>query len=150
MVLALVKRAGRTVSADTVALILFALCAGALTLLYEVVIAGLALGQWAGIRILYNALRFAGARICGKLTDKVRQHLLGTSRSRFRKAIADTIALSLYQLPIYVVSALIMGASIRQIAITSTIYLGDNVLLGWLYGVILDWVRRRFAKGGER
>ncbi len=100
---------------------------------------GLTLRQWFGIRILYAALRFAGARLCGKLTDSIRERLLGTSRQRFRKALADAIALSLYQIPLYIVSALVMGARFRQVAITSSIYLVENALLGWLYGVILDW-----------
>jgi len=140
-----VKRVSQTIFADTIALFLFSVCAGIPTLFYEILIAKLTLEQWAGVRIFYNILRFAGAYFCAKLTDKIRRRLPGHSNSRFQKAVADTIALSLYQFPIYIISALIMGAKFRQIAIMSTVRLVDTIMLGWLYGIFLDWARSRFA-----
>ncbi|OGI81335.1 hypothetical protein A3I25_02410 [Candidatus Nomurabacteria bacterium RIFCSPLOWO2_02_FULL_42_17] len=138
------KRVGRMVTTDTIALILFSICTGATTLFYEVVVADINIEQWLGIRLLFGIPRFALARLCGKLTDWIRLQLFGISQNRFQKAIADTTALCLYSIPLYIMSVLIIGISVQQIKIMSIIYFADIIIFGWSYGMILDWIRTRF------
>ena len=144
------RRHTHLVAADTIALLIFTVISGLPALFYELLLVGFTLGQWAIIRLLYNTLRFAGARLCGKLTDLIRRRLAGSSSSYFRKGAADTVSLLLYQLPLYLLSALIVGANVRQMAIALAMYLFDSILLGWLYGAILDRVRLYFAARAGR
>ena len=132
------------ITTDTIALVIFSICAsGGLTVLYELLIIDMTKGQWLVFRVLYNILKFSGAYFCVKITDWMRLRILKTSQNRFHKAIADTISISIYQIPLYIMSGLIMGINIIQLLIVSSIYLVDNMILGWLYGVILDWTRKK-------
>lgn len=68
------------------------------------------------------------------------------------KGISDGISLSLYQIPAYVFSALILGIDYHVVLFLSLIYLFDNMIFGWFFGYILDKTRlyfskRKFAKG---
>lgn len=129
---------------DIVAMLVYNLIAGGLTLIYEVLLAGASTEQWLGVRIIYTIIRFSGAFILGYLIDWFRQ-LLSKRKYLLAKATADFLALSVYQLPIYCFSALLVGVPIASILITSGLYVVDNLLLGWLYGYILDKVRKYYS-----
>lgn len=133
--------------ADTIALIIYSLTTGVLSWIYEVSLFNYTAGQWLGVRLLFNGLRYPGARLCGKLTDQVRKKLGGESSHPIRRSIASSISLSLYQLPIYGASALIMGVPLKQVVTIMAIYGAQNILLGWWYSLILDWMRRRLVHG---
>jgi hypothetical protein len=132
------------VTADTIALLLFSSVASIFTLLAEVAVAGMSIKQWFWIRVIFNPLRFAGARFLGMLTDSLRRSILGKSHNPFLKVVADTLALWLYNLPLYIASGIIMGATRRQITISSSMQFLDTLCTGWLYGIILDRVRAYF------
>lgn len=134
-----------TVAADTIALFLYSASGAVLTIVYEVFFLKLSGKQWAGIRVVFNVLRFIGARLCGKITDQVRARLQGDSKHPFRLAIAGAISLSLYQLPVYALSARVCGAEFGQIKKAVVVYFLDNLVFGWMYILILDWVRRRMV-----
>ncbi len=129
---------------DIVAMLVYNLIAGGLTLIYEVLLAGASTEQWLGVRIIYTIIRFSGAFMLGYLIDWFRQ-LLSKRKYLLAKAIADFLALSVYQLPIYCLSAILMGVPIASILISSSLYVADNLLLGWLYGYILDRVRKYYS-----
>jgi|GEM_PF-1277233 len=140
------RRRWNRVLADTIAFGLFGFAVGAVTtILYEMVLFGFTFRQWIGIRIFFTILRFVFAFVCGWLTDFLRQHFPGAAHNRFWRAMAEATALTVYQMPLYVVSALIVGVDWHKIAFMSGIYLLENFLFGWLYGLILDWTRKKFA-----
>jgi len=138
---------GRRVAADTLALALFSITVGLITtFVIERYILGFSLVQWGIIRLVYNPLRFGAARLLGKLTDRMRMRIGGSTPSRLRKAVADSTTLALYQPFVYMVSALLVGANFKQISIAIPIYIVESFVTGWLYGIILDYVRQRFQK----
>jgi len=144
----------KLIAADTIAMAVYSVVNGLiglfLTHVYEVRWVGLTFNQWLGIRLIFNPLKFGGAYFCGQLTNRFRKRLVGNSKSWFWKAIADSLAISAFQLPLYAVSALVMGVSLVKIAIFIGIYLVDNAIFGWTYGWILDWMRLRFAVDGTK
>ena len=130
---------------DIIAMLIFSVFSCFTTLLYEVAAAGISVEQWLGIKIIYIPLRFAGAYILGSLIDKVRLKLARDNRF-IHKALADAISLSIYQIPIYLLSAAVMRVSWQPILITVALYILDNILFGWLYGYLLNQVRKYFLK----
>ena len=93
-ILSRLKRAGRMVTADTIALLTYGVVGIAFTLFGEIGAAEITGRQWIGLRILFNSFRLAGTQLelCSQLTDSVRQWLLGTSTHRIRRTVADGIA----------------------------------------------------------
>lgn len=128
---------------DIVAMVLYNLIAGFLTLVYEIWLGGATGEQWIWVRIIYTAIRLTGAFLLGYLIDFCRRYIWQKRKLIF-KALADALALSLYQIPIYIFSAWISGVLWHSILITSSLYIVDNLLLGWLYGYILDKVRKYY------
>lgn len=143
-------KSGETVVEAVMAMLIFVIATGGPTLIYEIIVAKFTLGQWAGIRILKNALIFCGAPICARLTDWMRSRFVKESKNKFRKGFVDSLTTAIYHLPIYVLSALCMGADKRQVALASIFCVADNMLLGWIYGVILDCVRTRLGTKSPR
>lgn len=140
------KRAQQLLAADTIALVVYSVTTGVLSWLYEVSLLDYTASQWVGVRVLFNLLRYPGARLCGRLTDILRRRLGGESSHPIRRSVAASIALSVYQLPLYGLSAFIVRVPGRQIVTILAIYLAQNTLLGWWYSVILDWFRRRLVR----
>jgi hypothetical protein len=139
------KEIWRRYRIDVIALIIFGLVTSFTTIIYEVLLAGTSPEQWLGIRIIYNILRFAGAYLLGDLIEKIRAKL-APKGGFISKALADACALSLYQLPIYFISALIMQVSLKSMLITAVLYVLDNIFLGWVYGYTRDRVKIFFFK----
>lgn len=139
------KEIWRRYQIDVIALIIFGLLTGFTTIIYEVLLAGASPEQWLGVRVLYNILRFAGAYLLGDLVEKIRTKL-APKGGFIRKALADACALSLYQVPIYCISALIMQVSLKSIIITVVLYILDNIFLAWVYGYSRDQVKIFFLK----
>lgn len=139
------QRLLRKITADTLALAVFSLLTGIFGLLFERLVVNLSLVQMAGIRFSYNLLKYLFAEGCAQIADALRAKLMGNSKHPFRRALADGLALSGYQIPIYITCSLVMGAKIGQIAMVSGFYVVNNLALGWLYGILLNWVRARFS-----
>ena len=139
----LLEKVGREVVADTLALFLFSLAGFLFTIFYEMLIIGISVQQWLGIRIVYNALKFPTAVLCAKLNDFLRRHFVKESSSWWVKAGVDTLSVWLYQLPIYVVSAAVVGMSSGQVLAGCAFDLIEYVVVGWTYGPLLVWSRAR-------
>ena len=139
------QRLLRKVTADTLALAIFSLLTGIFGLLFERYAVNLTLVQMAGIRFFYNLLKYLFAEGCAQIADALRAKLMGNSKHPFRRALADGLALSGYQIPIYLACCLVAGAKFGQVATVCVFYLFNNLALGWLYGMILNWVRTRFS-----
>lgn len=143
---AVIKRQlGRLIVADTIALIIHGGLGFFLVLLTEVWVAGIKFDRVLAVRILYDILVLIGAYFCGRLTDKIRKVLQGTSGHPIRKSIAGGIALSLYKIPIYAVSAFVFRVPWEQIRIAAGLYFLENMATGWLFVIILDKTRRYFS-----
>ncbi|MFZ4649046.1 MAG: hypothetical protein ACOYMB_05490 [Patescibacteria group bacterium] len=96
-------------------------------------------------RIFFVSLSFANiASVFQKLSEAVVSDKVVVFSV---KAISDATSLSLYQIPAYIFSALIMGLDYKVIIFLSLIYLLDNLAFGWLFGYILDKTRAYFSKG---
>ena len=121
---------------NLIATIIYGLITFALTILYEKVIIGLTWLDWLGARGIYIFLRYALLFLLDYLIDYF--------RSLMPKILADAIALSCYQIPLYCLAAIIMQVPSRSIALTALIYLADNLCFAWLYGYILDKTRKFF------
>lgn len=119
------------------ATIIYGLITFSMTILYEKIIVGLNWQEWVGARVIYISVRYTFIFILDYLIDYFRSLTI--------KFLADALALSLYQIPIYTIAALIMGVPHNLIIIVTLIYIADNLLFGWLYGYILDKTRRFFG-----
>ncbi|MDD2681254.1 MAG: L-alanine exporter AlaE [Patescibacteria group bacterium] len=123
---------------NIVATIIYGLITFALTIFYEKYLLGLNWGEWMGTRGIYIVFRYTFLFVLDYLIDFFRQHL--------PKGLADAVALSTYQIPIYATAALIIGLDYQRILLAAAIYLADNLALGWLYGYILDRTRKFFLQ----
>lgn len=123
---------------NLVATIIYGLITFALTIFYEKYLLGLNWGEWIGARGIYIILRYTLLFILDYLIDFYRRYL--------PKPLADALALSTYQIPIYASAALIVGINHGTILLAGIIYLIDNLALGWLYGYILDQTRKYFLR----
>ncbi len=123
---------------NIVATIIYGLITFALTIFYEKYLLGLNWGEWMGARGIYITIRYTFLFVLDYLIDFFRQHL--------PKGLADAAALSCYQIPIYTSAAFIMGIDPHSILLAAAIYLADNLVLGWLYGYILDKTRKFFLQ----
>ncbi len=143
---------------------LHGLAGGVLILATEVLIAKINPLMFLKVRVLYDILVIVGAYFCGRITDKVKRLLIKKYIHLVRKyesvlvgqfirkvpicvikSIAAGISLSLYKIPLYIFSARIFGVSWGQIRLAAGLYLIENMATGWLYILILDRTRRRFA-----
>jgi hypothetical protein len=118
------------------ATIIYGIITFSLTILYEKIIVGLNWQEWMGVRMIYIPIRYVFLFILDYLIDYF--------RSVLPKAFAEAMALSIYQIPIYIGAALIMGVSRSLIITVCLIYIADNLVFGWLYGYILNRTRKFF------
>lgn len=131
-------------AAELTALVVQGLFVSASTFVYEVVFFTIAQDTWGYIRLLYNGIKYITFHIPAKLDDYLKTTFLRTSKNRFYEWMADGLALSIHQVPIYIVSAVIFGISVEKIALISLFYLADNFAFGGLYGILLKWMREKF------
>ena len=138
---------GREVAADTLALLIYSVVVGVTTTLaIDIWFVGMTGMQWTGVRLVYGPLRFILARLLGKMTDRLRTYFAGPSPNRLQKAVVDAMSLYIYQQPLYVVCALIVGVELPQLYGAAILYFIEALLTGWFYGVVLDFVRRRLGE----
>jgi len=143
---AIVKRQlSRLIAADTIALIIHGILGFFFVALNELWLAGIEPEKVFVVRIVYDVLVIVGAYFCGRLADKTRKILQGTSGHPVRKFIAGGVTLSIFKIPIYITCALTFQIQWEQIRIAAGLYFLENMATGWLYLIILDWTRRRFS-----
>ena len=130
--------------ADTLALVIFFTIASGLN---ERFVARMDWSDVATSRMIGAPLMVLTARPYGLWRDWFMG--VAPSRTRWQALLSDSIALLLFQLPIYIAIIFAGGArgwSIAQAALGFTVLL---FVLGRPYGVWLEWVRRRFGLGGK-
>lgn len=141
---AFVNKAKKLFTADMLALLVFDITTGIMVVAYEYWFVNFDTEHIVLVRVLYMS-KFIGARICGRWTNMLRKYIAGNSRSLFQKALADTLAVSSYQAPLYILSALIAGMSWGDIRVALFIFGVNALLLGWVYGHVLDYMRRKIT-----
>lgn len=134
------------IASDTLAFFGYKLVAGTfslpISLFVDTMIVDFTLWGWAGVRVVFNILHIAGAYFCGSITNALREKISGASERGFMRAFAEGSALSIYQIPIYAIVAFSFGGDLAGIWQACVIYLAINYILGWCYGIFLDWCRR--------
>lgn len=149
----LVRKLGRMVNAETIALAIFSVATFLLPLMWEMVVAKTTITQSGGMRGFTATnliVRYLFARFLGKLADWLQRVVPGTAKSGIMRSLANGLAVWLYQLPMYLVGAVAMGFSVRQVILVQGILLLESPLVGWLYRAILDRVRARVAAREEQ
>lgn len=144
---------------NIVAMIIYAIITTGITMFYEMGVSNGEIHQWFWVRVIYISLRTLGAPLLGQLIDYIRDKVdnevnflklswLFSQKTSHRilKGISDSISLSLFQIPIYIFAALTVGVDYQAVLVNSLMYIGDNFLLGWFFGYILDQTRKFFAK----
>lgn len=134
----------QTRAAEFTALVVQGLFASASTFVYEVVFFHVAQDEWGFIRLTYNGIKYLTFFIPPKLDDYFKTTFLRTSQNRFYEWIIDGLALSIHQVPIYIVSAIFFGINAEKVILISVLYLADNFAFGGLYGILLKWMREKF------
>lgn len=128
--------------ADTVALIVFSTVGGAAT---EILIAGMTVAQSAQARITAIPLILLTARPYGFYRDWLFR-LTGSEHSnQLRKTVIDIAAFVSFQVPVYVVILLMVGASLSQIVAACSTAVAIMIISGRLYGLFLELCRRAFG-----
>jgi len=145
----LLEKVGREVVADTLALFLFSLAGFLFTIFYEMLIIGISVQQWLGIRIVYNTIRALTAVPLARFNRFLRRRFVKESSNWWVKPAVDTLSVWLYQLPIYIVSAAVVGMSSGQVLAGCAFDLIEYVAVGWTYGPLLTWSRARLRVGKE-
>ncbi|OHA97773.1 MAG: hypothetical protein A3E02_00020 [Candidatus Zambryskibacteria bacterium RIFCSPHIGHO2_12_FULL_38_34] len=134
------------VIADTVAMLLYGVWTGTISIILEMHYSGSTFNQWAETRLIYFCLKTALAHIyCAKLTHFIRKIFRGSPKRWLQEGIADALSVSIYQQSIYIPSALLAGANITKTLFAAKFYFTEGLLLGWFYGLILNWCRKKIA-----
>lgn len=120
---------------DTSALIIYSLPLGYFVFFFERQMLDFTKSQWFWTHIIY-LLHYPAGRLCAKLDDFFSQY--------FGLEIAGALSLCIYSTPIYFAGAAIAGCNLKQILTGSLIQIAANICFGWLYGLILKWVRSLF------
>jgi len=142
------RRAKKLLVADTLALLIFDMSTGLMVVAYEYFFVTFDMQHIVLVRILYMS-KYIGARFCGRWTNRLRRLIINTSDSIVRKAFADALAVSSYQAPLYALSAYCAGMAKTDIVIALSIFGINALMLGWIYGPVLDYMREKFAKNTE-
>jgi len=100
------------ITVDTIAFAIFSLLTSVgLTTIYELLVLKMDNDDWFLFRIIYNILKFSGAYFCAELTDIIRKKIQKNPNNLSQKITADTLAVSIYQLPIYNITGYFEGAA---------------------------------------
>lgn len=135
----------RRFSADSIAYILYAVISGWIIPLYEGYFCELSIGRVAELRIMSSAPRvILACFFCGSLEDIIKRRLFGGRGNFWREAAAGSVALCVFQLPWYLLTAFFMRASWYQTVITSLLYIASDMAFGWSYVYLLHRMRRSF------
>ena len=149
MVLSFRKWDRRKVVADSIAFLLYTAYTGWIIIVYEKYFCDLAIEQVILLRLMSGMPRALLGFLCGIMEDAIERRMGDTAPRFLRRAAAGPLSLFSFQLPIYIVSALIMRASMEQMAITSGLYIAIDIVFGWSYAVVLARLRRCFGVSVE-
>lgn len=135
----------RKLTADSVTFLLYTAYTGWIIIAYERYVCDLLIEQVALLRLMSGVPRALLAFLCGAMEEAIRKRIRGNAQGFWRRVVSGTMALCLFQLPIYIASALIMRVGAEQILITCGIYIAIDILFGWSYSVLLDCMRGWFG-----
>lgn len=125
--------------------LLFSSAPSIFTVGLEFAILGLSAKQVLALRIAYNIPKYALSPVSGMITDFLRRKFVTKDSVLVCKVVIDGVALSLYQIPIYIPCALFIGADSLKVALMCLWYFVSSLLFGrFFYGLSLDWIRARF------
>jgi hypothetical protein len=140
-------------SVEAWTLLIYSIPTSALGYEYETGVATLLPMQWLAVRIVYNVIRLRLARLFGKFDTTVRIFLMKESKNAVRRYFADVFSLSVYQIAIYIVSALLISLismlmgfreiGLYQICIAAAWYVPDNLICGIIYAPILNHLLKK-------
>jgi hypothetical protein len=88
--------------------------------------------QWGTLHLLYLQ-RLWRADLCEKMKNYFRKFLC--------EALADAVALCLFNVPVYFVCATIAGANQTQLVYCVGVQIFSNILFGRIYGFVLDLIK---------
>jgi len=111
------------------------------SLIIDTTIVSFSLSGWFTLRVLLNVILLAMAHYCARMADAMRPRAPLDMPYSTRMAFTDAIALSLYQIPLYVLLSGLLGGNWDAIGFASLLYLATNCALGWAYGKTLNWTR---------
>lgn len=134
----------RRIIADGITFFLYTACTGWIIVGYEKYVCDLAIEQVAILRMMSGVPRVALGFACGMVKNAVKRRWFAGSSEFLSQAAAGAIALCLFQLPLYVGSALILSTGARQIIVTCILYIASDILFGWSYVYLLEYIRARF------
>lgn len=127
--------------ADTLAQIVFSTIVGAFV---EIFLAGLSLGQSAGVRLAAIPVIVFIGRPYGIYRDWLFGLAAGNS-SQLKAAAVDTFANVTFQIPIYCALLAFNGATVPQIVSAASSIVVISALSGRPYGLFLVWCRTLFG-----
>ena len=115
---------------------------------YEKFVCDLATEDVIQLRLMSGIPRALLGFVCGILESAIERRM-GALPRFWRQAVAGSLSLFAFQLPLYVMSALIMRIGTEQILITCGIYIAIDMIFGWSYAILLDRMRRWFGVVAE-
>lgn len=128
--------------ADILAMITYSTVIG---LIVEIFIAKLTLGQSLRSRATSIPANFLTARPYGLYRDWVKNQLTSRLSGAAWVIVADIIAFSSFQVPLYIVILMISGATLEQAVRSSVTVLFVSLVSGRPYGILLEFFRRVLA-----
>ena len=131
-------------TAGSVALLLYSFTTGLPGILFEYFFAGVHFTQILWVRAAYNCIKFMPGGICAWIDAKLKARMMGDSNHPFRRAMVAGLALSVYQIPIYVSFSVIVGVETRKITTMILFFLVNNQFFGGVYDYILTKVETIF------
>lgn len=135
----------RKLTADSITFLLYTAYTGWIIIAYEKYVCDLLIEQVVLLRLMSGVPRMLLGFLCGAMEEAIRKRIRGDVQGFWRRVVSGTLSLCLFQLPIYITSALIMRVGTGQILITCGIYIAIDIAFGWSYSVLLDRMRGWFG-----
>ncbi len=129
--------------ADTLAMIIFSTVVG---MFIEIVISGMTLRQSVLTRLIATVVNIFTGGLNGLFRDWMFRAFGTTPKTArwFTRAVLDTLAFFLFQMPLYAGILYTSGASLQQIVIACGTASVSIAPLGYPYGFFLDLLRKLF------
>ena len=138
----MIVSAVRKFLADTTALITFSTVVGAAN---EIIVARMSVEQSVQARLTAIPIIMLTARPYGVYRDWVFRLSHADRSNQVRRMIADIVAFTTFQIPIYIANLLLTGATVAQIITACASAVVILVLSGRPYGLLLELFRRIFG-----
>jgi len=136
----------KLILADMIAFSVYCVWTGGISVIFEILYSDATTWQWAKTRVVYFVLKVGlSTSYLPRLTFFLRKVLRSNSKHWLQQGLADSLSVPLYQQSLYIPSALIVGASFAATVSAASLYFADGMLTGWVYGLLLNWCRKKIA-----